>query len=209
MVLPNVLAMLSTLKGAAAAGVVVAAAVGTGVAATNEDVRTALNTAVETVTGQASAQPAVVAARNDADKKLRDAFQNDQQKLAKMHSTHVDSTDRAKLDDTINTADTALRARLTQALDEVAALTLGRNGLESPKPTGSPDIKIPFTADKQTKLDDIVKTAIADMDKLATDAEAAVAALPTITPGKPDEAGKPADAGKPATAPTPPAHPTP
>ncbi len=201
--------MLSTLKGAAAAGVVVAAAVGTGVAATNEDVRTALNTAVETVTGQASAQPAVVAARNDADKKLRDAFQNDQQNLAKMHSTHVDSTDRAKLDDTINTADTALRARLTQALDDVAALTLGRNGLESPKPTGSPDIKIPFTADKQTKLDDIVKTAIADMDKLATDAEAAVAALPTITPGKPDEAGKPADAGKPATAPTPPAHPTP
>jgi hypothetical protein len=207
MLLSKALAILSTLKGAAAAAVITAAAVGTGVAATNQDVQNAVNTAVEAVTGQTSGQPAVVAARNDADKKLRDAFQDDHQKLVKMHSTHVDSTDRAKLDDTINTADAALRARLTQALNDVAALTLGREGLESPKPTGSPDIKIPF--DAQAKVDDIVKTAIADMDKLATDAEAAVAKLPTFTPGKPDGAGQPADAGKPATAPTPPAHPTP
>jgi hypothetical protein len=209
MLLGKALAILRTLKGAAAARVVDAAAVGTGVAATNEDVHNAVNTAMETLTGKASAQPAVVAARNDADKKLRDAFQDDQQKLAKMHSTHVDSADRAKLDDAINTAGAALRARLTQALDDVAALTLGRNGLESPKPTGSPDIKVPFTADKQAKIDDIVKTAIADMDKLVADAETAVAALPTVTPGKPEDAGKPADAGKPVTAPTPPAHPTP
>jgi len=200
----NLLTILSTAKGAAAATVVVAAAVGAGVAATNEDVRTAVNTTVQNITRSAdSNQPAVVASRNDADKKLRDAFQDDQQKLAKLHSTHVDSTERAKLDDTINTADAALRARLTLALNDVAALTLGREGLESPKPTGSPDIKVPFTADMQTKIDDIVKTAIADMDKLTKDAEDAVALLPTATPGKP------ADAGKPATAPTPPAHPTP
>ena len=203
MIVGKALSVLSTLKGAAAATVVVAAAVSTGVAATNEDVRTAVTNAVETVTGQASAKPAVVTARNEADKKLRDAFQDDQQKLTKLHSTHVDSTDRAKLDDTINSADAKLRARLTQALDDVAALTLGREGLESPKPTGSPDIKIPFAADAQAKIDDIVGTAITDMDKLATDAETAVAALPTMTPGKP------ADAGKPATAPTPPAHLTP
>src|SRR5438093_442454 len=119
MLLGKALAILSTLKGAAAATVVVAAAVGTGVVATNEDVHNAVNTAVEAVTGKASGQPAVVAARNDADKKLRDAFQDDHQKLVKMHSTHVETTDRAKLDDTINTADAALRARLTQALDDV------------------------------------------------------------------------------------------
>ena len=207
MLLGKALSILSTLKGAAAATVIVAAAVGTGVAATNEDVRTAVTNAVETVTGTTSAQPAVVGARNAADKKLRDAFQDDQQKLAKMHSTHVDNTDRAKLDDTINTADAALRARLTKALNDVATLTLGREGLESPKPTGSPDIKNPF--DAQAKIDDIVKTAIADMDQIAKDAADTVALLPTATPGKPDEAGKPADAGKPATAPTPPAHPTP
>ena len=202
----NLLAILSTAKGAAAATVVVAAAVGAGVAASNQDVQNAISTTVQNVTrgsDKSSNQPAVVASRNDADKKLRDAFQDDQQKLAKLHSTHVDNTDRAKLDDTINTADAALRARLTQALNDVATLTLGREGLESPKPTGSPDIKIPFTSDTQAKIDLIVKTAIADMDKLAKDAEDAVALLPTATPGKP------ADAGKPATAPTPPAHPTP
>jgi len=202
----NLLAILSTAKGAAAATVVVAAAVGAGVAASNQDVQNAISTTVQNVTrgsDKSSNQPAVVASRNDADKKLRDAFQDDQQKLAKLHSTHVDNTDRAKLDDTINTADAALRARLTQALNDVATLTLGREGLESPKPTGSPDIKIPFTSDTQAKIDLIVKTATADMDKIAKDAEDAVALLPTATPGKP------ADAGKPATAPTPPAHPTP
>ena len=202
----NLLAILSTAKGAAAATVVVAAAVGAGVAASNQDVQNAISTTVQNVTrgsDKSSNQPAVVASRNDADKKLRDAFQDDQQKLAKLHSTHVDNTDRAKLDDTINTADAALRARLTQALNDVATLTLGREGLESPKPTGSPDIKIPFTSDTQAKIDLIVKTAMADMDKIAKDAEDAVALLPTATPGKP------ADAGKPATAPTPPAHPTP
>jgi len=202
----NLLAILSTAKGAAAATVVVAAAVGAGVAASNQDVQNAISTTVQNVTrgsDKSSNQPAVVASRNDADKKLRDAFQDDQQKLAKLHSTHVDNTDRAKLDDTINTADAALRARLTQALNDVATLTLGREGLESPKPTGSPDIKIAFTSDTQAKIDLIVKTAMADMDKIAKDAEDAVALLPTATPGKP------ADAGKPATAPTPPAHPTP
>ena len=85
----------------------------------------------------------------------------------------------------------------------MAALTLGREGLESPKPTGSPDIKVGLAADAQSKIDEIVTTAITDMDKLVTDAETAVAALPTFTPGKP------ADAGKPASVPTPPAHPTP
>jgi hypothetical protein len=207
MLLSKLLSILSTAKGAAAAAVVVAAAVGTGVAATNTDVQNAVTTTVQKVTGatdaKASNQPAVVDARNDADKKLRDAFQIDQQKLAKLHSTHVENTARAKLDDTINTADAALRARLTTALNDIAALTLGREGLESPKPTGSPDIKNPFSADTQTKIDDIVKTAITNMDKIAKTAEDAVALLPTATPGKAD------DAGKPATAPTPPAHPTP
>jgi len=198
----NLLTILSTAKGAAAAAVVVAAAVGTGVAVTNEDVRTAVNTTVQNITRSAdSNQPAVVASRNDADKKLRGTFQDDQQKLAKLHSTHVDSTDRAKLDDTINKADAALRAELTKALDKVATFTLGREGRESPRPTGSPDIKVAFTA--QSDLDKWVTDEIAAMGKIEKDAEDAVALLPTAAPGKPD------DAGKPATVPTPPAHPTP
>ena len=99
------------------------------VAATNTDVQNAVTTAVQSLTNTGtSSQPAVVAARNDADKQLRDAFQNDQQKIEKLHGTQVDPADRAKLNDTVGAADTKLRARLQLALDDVAVLTLGRNG---------------------------------------------------------------------------------
>ncbi len=240
--LAKILHLISTAKVAAAAGVIVAAGVTTGVVATNEDAQNAIGTTIQnvaqTVTGASpapkdaeSGQPAVVAARNDADKKLRGAFQDDQQKLEKLHSTKVEGDDRGKLADLIKDADAKLRARLTKSLDDVAALTLGREGRESsPPPAGlspasgpatltasaksSPDVKIALTAETQAKIDGIVKTAIADMDKIVADAEKAVAALPTFTPGKPSDAkpgekrtdapgGKPSDApgGKPATPP--------
>ncbi len=210
----KLLALLAHTKGAAAAAVIAAAGLTTGVVATNEDARTAVTNVVETVTNTAksSNQPAVVASRNDADSKLRDAFKVDQQKIEKLRGTHVDPADRSKLGDTLKTADDALRARLTKALDDVSVLTLGRNGLDpsaSPgKPSASPDVKIPFTAEAQAKVDDVVKTAITDMDKIAGDAETAVAAFATVTPGKPADVpgGKPADlpGGAPQTQPTPP-----
>ncbi len=220
--LTKLLSLLSTAKGAAAAGVIAAAGVTTGVVATNEDAQNAIGTTVQnvaqTVTGSspkaaASGQPAVVAARNDADKKLRDAFQDDQQKLEKLHATKVEGADRGKLDDIVKDADARLRARLTKALDDVAALTLGREGLEagaspksgSPKPSASPDVKITLTADTQAKIDGIVKTAITDMDKIVSDADKAAGALSTFTPGKPSDVpgAKPGDApaGAPANAP--------
>jgi len=244
----KLLSLLSTAKGAAAATVIAAAGVTGGVAATNEDVQNAIGTAVQNVTQQttenpsaspkggteakasASNQPAVVAARNDADQKLRDAFQNDQQKLEKLRGSKVDGADRTKLDDILKDADAKLRDRLTKALDDVAGLTLGREGFEasgSPKPSGSakpstsPDVKASFTTASQTKVDDIVKAAIADMDKIASDAEKAVGALPTFEPGKPSDvpggkpsdapSGKPSDApsGRPSNVPTAPAAPTP
>ena len=212
----KLLSLLSTAKGAAAATVIAAAGVTGGVAATNQDVQDAVTNTVQNVANtnaaaSPSGQPAVVAARNDADKKLRDAFQNDQQKLEKLHSTKVEGSDRATLETLVKDADTALRARLTTALNDVAALTLGRNGLESPKPSGSPDVKASFTPETQTKIDDIVTKAIADMDTILSTAEKTAAALPTFEPGKPSDVpgGKPADVpgGKPATAPT--ARPTP
>jgi len=197
--LAKLLALLSTAKGAAAATVIAAAAVGTGVTATNHDVQNALKDAIENVTER----PAVVAARNDADKKLRDAFQTDQRKLEKLHDTKVDGTDRETLNKLANTADKALRDRLTKALDDVAALTLGRDGHDSDKSTSgsekstaSPDVKVTFTAEATVEVNLIVTTAITDMDKLTSDAEAAVAALPTVTTGKRDDAGKPDDAGR-------------
>lgn len=223
----KLLSLLSTAKGAAAATVIAAAGVTGGVAATNEDVQNAIGTAVQNVTqANASAspsakpsnsnQPAVVAARNDADQKLRDAFQNDQQRLEKLRGTKIDGADRTKLADILKDADTKLRDRLTKALDDVATLTLGRNGLEasgSPKPSASPDVKTSFTPDAQSKVDDMVRTAITDMDKIVSDVEKAVAALPTFEPGKPSDVpgGKPSDApsGRPSSVPTAPARPSP
>jgi hypothetical protein len=207
--LSKLLTALAHAKGAAAATVVAAAAVGTGVAATNQDVQNAIDETIKNVTQQSDTndpnQPAVVTARNKADADLRAQFQVDQQTLEKLHSTHVDSASRATLDDTLKTADAALRAELTKALDKVATWTIGREGRESPKPTGSPDIKQPFTA--QADLDAWVTTEKAAMDTIVTNASAAVALLPTADPGKPADAGKPAELGKPATLPTPPTHP--
>jgi hypothetical protein len=122
--------------------------------------------------------------------------------LEKLHSTHVDSASRATLEDTLKTADAALRAELTKGLDKVATWTLGREGHEATKPAAeSPDIKQPFTA--QADLDAWVTTEKAAMDTIVTNATAAVALLPTADPGKPADVGtKPADAGKPATLPT-------
>ncbi|MDE3111589.1 MAG: hypothetical protein KGK34_01450 [Chloroflexota bacterium] len=153
----KLLSLLSTAKGAAAVTVVAAAAVGGGVVATNTDIQDALGSAVQNIThaspkaegsADASGQPAVVAARNTADKKLRDAFQNDQQKLEKLRGTKVEGADRGKLNDIVKTADDKLRARLDKALNDVAALTLGREGLVNGagKPSGSPGATATATA---------------------------------------------------------------
>ena len=231
----RLLSILSTAKGAAAATVIATAGVSGGVVATNTDVQNAITTTVQNTVqnvtqtaaspsaspkgsaeakASSSGQPAVVAARNGADQKLRDVFQKDQQKLEQLRGSKVNGDDRGKLDDILKDADAKLRDRLSRALDDVAALTLGREGLEasgSPKPGGSakpstsPDAKASFTADAQAKIDGIVKAATADMDKIVFDAEKAVGALPTFEPGKPSDVpgGKPSDApsGKPSTAP--------
>ncbi len=195
----KLLSLLATAKGAAAAGVLATAAVSGATVATNDDARQAVQEATENVTrvvtgaapktGDEAGKPAVVAARNDADKKLRGAFKDDHTALEKLHSTHVDKTDREKLEQLVKDADKKLRDRLTKALDDVAALTLGREGRESasprpsPKPSASPDIHA--TTVDQAKVDAIVTAAIADMKKIVADTTKAVVALPTFTPGKP------------------------
>ncbi len=218
----KLLSLLSTAKGAAAATILAAGAVGTGVVATKTDIQNpmGLNTPSASASASASSkasepgQPAVVAARNDADKALRSAFRDDQQKLEKLRGTQVQGADRQKLNDLVGTADAKLRARLTKALNDVAALTLGREGLEasgspapsaSAKPNTSPDVKASFTTASQAQVDAIVKAAIADMDKIASDAAAAVAALPTANPGKPSDmpGGKPSDVPGASDHPTP------
>ncbi len=228
----KLLSLLSTAKGAGAAVVIAAAGVGTGVVATNADVQNAIGNVVQNVAhaspsakAEASGQPAVVGARNDADKKLRSAFQDDQQKLEKLRGTKVAPSDRGKLESTITTADQTLRARLDKALNDVAALTLGREGLvnASARPSGSPTATptatatatasvsasatpralASFTPAQQAQVDAIVSAAITDMNSITADAEKAVAALPTANPGKPSgqPGAKPSDAGKPSGVP--------
>lgn len=242
----KLLSLLATAKGAAAVAVIAVAGV-TGVAVTNPDVQSAITTTLsngrsteaahsersaspkpsESAKPSDAGKPAVVEARNDADKKLRDAFGDDQKKLAQLHNTKVANSDRAKLEDTLKDADTKLRARLTKALDDVAALTLGREGHEneataatkpsgSPSPRPSPDVKVALTAETQAKITTIVSAAILDMDKIVQDTLKTVAALPTAEPGKPSEnpgnkpsenpgskpsenPGKPAETAKPTT----------
>jgi hypothetical protein len=218
--LAKLLSVLTSAKGAAAAVVIAGAATSSGVVATNEDVRTAISGAIETIASQptssqlrgpagasarpspsGSGQPAVVAARNTADKDLRDAFQDDQQRLEKLRGTRVDGADRQKLNDIITAADAKLRDRLTKALNDVAALTLGREGQGSASPAARPS----FAQAAQPQVDAIVRTAIADMAAIVTAAENAVSALPTIAPGRPSDApgGRPSDApgGRPSASP--------
>ncbi len=178
MFLGKLFALLGTAKGAAAVSVMVAASVGTGVAATNPDVQNAVDNTIQSLTQGADAklsnQVAVVTARNDADNKLRDAFQDFQQRLQKLHGTQVDSTDRTRLTDTVNTAYAALRARLNKAFNDTAALTLGRDGPTARKPTGA-NFKVAFTSEAQAKVDELVDVAIKDMANIVSDAETAVA----------------------------------
>src|SRR3989442_15115697 len=211
--LAKLLSLAGTAKGAAIAAVVVGAAATTGVVATNPDVQQAVQQTVQQVTGNAPScvahdgQPAIVTARNGADKKLRDAFQDDQTALAKFHSTKVDSASRATLDTLLNDADAKLRARLTKALNEVAAMTLGREGLATNSTSPSSDTaaapcdrgaNVAFT--DQTGLNTMVQTAIDDMKKFVDDTTITVNGLPTVDPGKPADAG---------AAKTTPEHPTP
>jgi hypothetical protein len=226
-VLAKLLSLLTTAKGAAAATLVAAAAVGGGVVAADPDVRDAIGGVVQGITSPTSSelraaegsgrpsgrpsaspsgQPPVVAARNNADQDLRRAFQDDQQALEKLRGTRVEGSDRDKLSDIVRAADDKLRARLTKALNDVAALTLGREGRESPRPSGSPDVRTSFTPAAQAQIDGLVKTATTEMAAIVNDAEKAVAALPTAAPGRPSgspNGGRPSEnpGGRPSSSP--------
>lgn len=221
--LAKLLSMLATAKGAGVAVVIVAAAAGTTVAVTNPDVQNAVqNVTVASASPSAKAsacadstgKPAVVAARNDYDSKIRDAFQEDQKNLEQLHSTKVDGADRQKLEDLVKDADAKLRARYQQALNDVAALTLGRNGQENKASTtatatasasaGTCDehgARPTLGVDAIAKISSIVTTAVDDMSKIVSDATTAVGALPATNLGKPS--GNPGQQNRPSPTPHP------
>jgi len=146
--LAKLLTLLSASKGAAVGAVVVLGAATVTVGASSPDVQDAVNNVVQTVTGQSlttadrarndcdHGQPAVVAQRNAATKLIDAAFQTDQKALEQLRGKGVDNKAAGDL---IKTADDQLKDLRTKALNDVAALTLGREGQN--KPTGSPSPK--------------------------------------------------------------------
>lgn len=151
--LAKLLALLAATKGATVAAVVVLGAATLTVGATTPEVQDTVKTVIQTLTVQTEqtdrsdcgGQPAVVAQRNAATKLIDAAFQQDQKALESLRGKGVDNQAAGPL---IKTADDQLKDLRTKALNDVAALTLGREGQnkasgspepsKSPKPSASP-----------------------------------------------------------------------
>jgi len=151
--LAKLLALLAATKGATVAAVVVLGAATLTVGATTPEVQDAVKTFTQTLTVQTEqtdrsdcgGQPAVVAQRNAATKLIDAAWQEDHKGLEDLRGKGVDNQAAGAL---IKTADDQLKDLRTKALNDVAALTLGREGQnkasgspapsKSPKPSASP-----------------------------------------------------------------------
>jgi len=133
--LAKLLALVAATKGATVAAVVVLSAATVTVGAASPEVQDAVKSVVQTVTAQSpetktdakdcTGQPAVVAQRNAATKLLDAAFQVDHTALEGLRGKGVDNQAAGDL---IKTTDDQLKALRTKALNDVAALTLGREG---------------------------------------------------------------------------------
>ena len=152
--LAKLLTLLAATKGATVAAVVVLGAATLTVGATTPEVQDAVKTVVQSLSVQTTdqtdradcgGQPAVVAQRNAATKLIDAAWQEDQKALESLRGKGVDNQAAGPL---IKTADDQLKDLRTKALNDVAALTLGREGQnrasgspepsKSPKPSASP-----------------------------------------------------------------------
>jgi len=144
--LREIVSLLTTVKGAAAATLIAGSTVTGGAVATMPEVQTAVverASAVTTTLGTAVAavakaakerreaetscgKPEVVAQRNEADKQLRDAFHEDHKALLELKGGK--DTDGQKLNAVVKKAKVELRSVLTVALVDVARETQGRTG---------------------------------------------------------------------------------
>src|SRR5260221_2156215 len=151
--LAKLLTLLTASKGAAVAAALVVGAATVTVGASSPEVQDTVRQVVQTVAGSQTSdtaksekdgcdrgQPAVVAQRNAATKLIDAAFQTDQKALEELRGKGVDNKAAG---DIIKTADDQLKDLRTKALNDVAALTLGREGQNkssgsaSPKPSAS------------------------------------------------------------------------
>lgn len=151
--LAKLLTLLTASKGAAVAAALVVGAATVTVGASSPEVQETVRQVVQTVSGNQTSdsaksqdgcdhgQPVIVAQRNAATKLIDAAFQTDQKTLEQLRGKGVDNKAAG---DIIKTADDQLKDLRTKALNDVAALTLGRDGQNkpsgsaSPKPSSSP-----------------------------------------------------------------------
>jgi hypothetical protein len=148
--LSKLLSMLVASKGGAvAAAAIVAGATTVSVATTTPEIHDVVNAISGIVAPGLShmakdcderGQPVVVAQRNAADKLLRDAYQDEHKRLTDLRGGK--DVDHQKANEILQKADRDVRGVLTQALNDVAAQTLGREGqlrieFAEPSPTSS------------------------------------------------------------------------
>jgi len=209
--------LLANAKGAAAATLIAGSAVTGGtVAAVPEASEAVVETVGSTTTGLGSAvaaiaqaanarraadtgcgKPEVVAQRNEADRQLRDAFQDDHKTLTQLRGGK--DSDPQKVNTVVKRATDDLRAVLTVALTDVARETQGRTGLVAKATSGSPSASPsasaavacaepsgkPADVTLNTALLAIVVKATSDMDAIVTKATTDAAAIPAAERGKP------------------------
>jgi hypothetical protein len=168
--LAKLMALLAATKGATVAAVVVLGAATATVGATSPEVQDTVKQAVEAVTGQTAdkndcdkGQPAVVAQRNAATKLIDAAFQKDHKALEELRGKGGDNKAAADL---LKTADEKLKGFRTKALNDVAALTLGREGQNKTSDSTTPTtttttttcVTAPTTSTTTTTTEDAPKT---------------------------------------------------
>lgn len=208
--LSKLLSLLVAGKGGAvAAAAIVASATTVSVITTSTDVQTTVQDVVAAVSGVVSpglserarsgdrdndgdkdnddhrdrcerGKPLVVAERNAADKALRQAFEEQHRRLE--HDRGGKDVDHEKANAILEKADRELRGVLTKALNDVAAQTLGREGLvkESASPKPSPSATPTATA-TPTPTPTPTPTATATATGTAT-ATASASAKPSCSP---------------------------
>src|SRR5713101_6737938 len=138
--LAKLLALLAQTKGATVAAVLVAGAATATVAATTPEVQDAVQQLTANIGlsshrdcgDEGQGQPAAVAQRNAAEKLLRDAYNKDHKTLEDLRGgIDVDNkkdVDNKAVGEVVRKYDDQLRDTLNTALNDVAALTLGREG---------------------------------------------------------------------------------
>jgi len=201
--LGKLLALIAQTKGATLAAVLVASAATATVAATTPEVQDAVQQLTANIglsshrdCDNGGGQPAVVAQRNAAEKLLRDAYNKDHKALEDLRGGK--DVDNKAVGDIVRNYDDQLRDTLNTALNDVAALTLGREGqvrkaTASTTGTASPSIS-PSTSPSGSG------TTSATPCTTAPSTSGSATLKPTSESAKPSGSGKPEDVGRVAVA---------